>query len=293
MPCVAVQHHHAHIASCLAEHGRTDRVIGVAFDGTGCGPQGDVWGGEFLLADRAEFGATWTSASHRDGRRGSRDPGAMAARRRRARRCRSLARRVLARRQDASRGGFEQMLERGVSVLPATGAGRWFDAVASILGVRDVISYEGQAAIELEALAGGDGECPAHTRSRSMPAPRPHSSSTSVRRSAPWRTIRFAARRTGARVGAVPRHARRHRARGLPPRTSAAWNARCRAFRRLLPEPAPHRERSPAAPRGRVRGAPAPPRSTQRRRRVAGSSSGRRATDCRRRDACASAFPVK
>jgi len=148
---IEIQHHHAHIASCLAEHGRTERAIGVAFDGTGCGPHGDLWGGEFLVADLESF----TRAGHL---RPVALPGGEAAIREPwrigmaavidAEASRSPFARVDAERRTA----IERMIRRNVASPLATGAGRWFDAIAGILGC-DAIGYEGQAAIELEAMA--------------------------------------------------------------------------------------------------------------------------------------------
>jgi hydrogenase maturation protein HypF len=152
VPCVGVQHHHAHIASCLAEHGRTGSVIGVAFDGTGCGPAGELWGGEFLLCDLARS----TRLGHL---RPIALPGGEAA-------IREPWRTALAALVDAGeslelmphisdrrRRFVTRMLERDVSSPKATGAGRWFDAIAALLGLREAITYEAQAAIELETLA--------------------------------------------------------------------------------------------------------------------------------------------
>ena len=153
----AVQHHHAHVASCLAEHGRTSPAIGVAFDGTGCGPDGDLWGGEVLLADLAGF----TRAGHL---RPIALPGGEAA-------IREPWRLGLAALLDAGaplapfddvdaarRAGVERLIARQFATPMATGAGRWFDAIAAIVGLLRAISYEGQAAIELEAIA-ADGAC--------------------------------------------------------------------------------------------------------------------------------------
>jgi hydrogenase maturation protein HypF len=153
LPLIAVQHHHAHVASCLAEHGLGGPAIGVAFDGTGCGPAGDAWGGEILTFDLDGF----SRAFHL---RPIALPGGEAA-------IREPWRLGVAALADA---GESLELERFIDaakILPilgkrglsprASGAGRWFDAVAAIVGVRDAISYEAQAAIELEAVA--DNTC--------------------------------------------------------------------------------------------------------------------------------------
>ena len=153
---VAVQHHHAHIASCLADNGEEGPVIGVAFDGTGYGADGTIWGGEFLVADLAGFSragflapvplpgsaaairqpwrmaAAYLSAAYPEG-----PPDALDVIRRNA-------------------GRWDDVLavaRSGVNSPPTSSAGRLFDAVAAIVGVRDAINYEGQAAVELEQLA--------------------------------------------------------------------------------------------------------------------------------------------
>ncbi len=154
LPLVAVQHHHAHIASCLAENGRTGPAIGVAFDGTGCGPAGDLWGGEILLADLGGFR-----------RVGHLRPIALAGGEAAIRQPWRLAAAALA---DAGesldalsgiaperRNAVRRLLDKRFASPLSTGAGRWFDAVSALLEVRSEISYEGQAAIELEALAAG------------------------------------------------------------------------------------------------------------------------------------------
>ncbi|HET9141473.1 carbamoyltransferase HypF, partial [Actinophytocola sp.] len=152
---VGVQHHHAHIASCLADNGEYGPVLGVAFDGLGYGTDGTIWGGEFLLADLASFqrighlepvpmpGGTaairqpWRmAASYLDSAYAGAPPGglAVATRNRRWPEVVTLAR-------------------SGVNSPLTSSAGRLFDAVSALLGLRDTINYEGQAAIELEQLA--------------------------------------------------------------------------------------------------------------------------------------------
>ena len=149
LPTLAVQHHHAHIASCLADNGRRDAVIGVAWDGTGYGPDGTVWGGEFLVADLAGY--------ERVGRlRPVPMPGADVAVREPWRMAVShltSAGLAAGRVRQPGRATVEAMLREGVNVVPTSSAGRLFDAVSSLVGVRDLASYEGQAAIELEAVS--------------------------------------------------------------------------------------------------------------------------------------------
>jgi hydrogenase maturation protein HypF len=152
---VGVQHHHAHIASCLVDNGSAEPVLGVAFDGTGLGSDGTLWGGEVLRADLRGF--------ERVGQlRPVPLPGGEAAVREPWRMALSYLR--------AAYGDDVPDLPvvghphwRAVAGLAGSGlapltssAGRLFDAVAAIVGVRDAVTYEAQAAIELEQLADRD-----------------------------------------------------------------------------------------------------------------------------------------
>jgi len=156
---ITVQHHHAHIAACMAEHGLDDEtVIGVAFDGTGLGTDGAIWGGEFLLADTRDFVRT----AHLEyiplpgGSSAIREPWRNAA---------SCLNHVYGdgmeelnidfiKRLDQGKWKIlKQLIKKNQNCPPSSSMGRLFDVVASLLGIRNVINYEGQAAIELEQLA--------------------------------------------------------------------------------------------------------------------------------------------
>jgi hydrogenase maturation protein HypF len=152
---VGVQHHHAHIASCLADNGEAGPVIGVAFDGTGYGPDGTIWGGEFLLADLAGF----TRAAHLDpvpmpgGTAAIRSPWRMAAAHLAAAYPGGIPNLAVLHRNGNDWDAVLGMASREVNSPRTSSAGRLFDAVAALLGIRDTINYEGQAAIELEQHA--------------------------------------------------------------------------------------------------------------------------------------------
>ncbi len=160
---VEVQHHHAHIAACMADNGLArdaGPVLGIALDGLGYGPDASLWGGELLLADyrdcrrlahlrafpmlggeRAAYQPWRNAYAQLVGLFGwpalTRDWGRLEA-------LQDLAARP--------RGLLDPMLERGLNSPPTSSAGRWFDAVAAVLGIcRERTAYEGQAAIELEA----------------------------------------------------------------------------------------------------------------------------------------------
>ena len=153
-----VQHHHAHIASCLADNGADGPVIGVAFDGTGYGTDGTIWGGEFLVADYADFrrGGHLATVPMPGGQAAIRQPWRMAA----AyldHACPGMPPDRLgidvARRDPARWAAIVSMARQGVNSPLTSSAGRLFDSVAAILGFRSTVNYEGQAAIELEQLA--------------------------------------------------------------------------------------------------------------------------------------------
>jgi len=154
---IPVQHHHAHIAAVLAENGEVGPVLGVAFDGTGYGDDGAVWGGELLLADLLGY----RRMGHLryvplpGGDRAARTPWRVAAG------YAALEPRLAPAFQCAFEGldprertATEWQIAAGVNTSRASSMGRLFDAAAAILGVRRVADYEGQAAMELEALAG-------------------------------------------------------------------------------------------------------------------------------------------
>jgi hydrogenase maturation protein HypF len=172
---VGVQHHHAHIASCLTDNGSTGPVIGVAFDGTGYGPDGTIWGGEFLIADLASFerAACLDPVPMPGGAAAIRQPWRMAAAYLAASYPGGLPAKVAVRdRNDQHWAAVTAMAARGLNAPLTSSAGRLFDAVAALLGVRDTINYEGQAAIELEQRTDLNerGSYPATIGTRAAPA---------------------------------------------------------------------------------------------------------------------------
>ncbi len=162
LPEVVVQHHHAHVASVLADAGYYEgKVIGVAFDGAGLGDDGAVWGGEFLVADVSDY----ERAAHLryvplpGGDAAAREPWRMALAWLRALHGDDALKRPLPFLNDIPEGRREMVLEaaaKGVNAPPTSSMGRLFDAVAALAGLRNFMNYEGQAALELEQRAAPD-----------------------------------------------------------------------------------------------------------------------------------------
>ncbi|MFN2315303.1 MAG: carbamoyltransferase HypF [Gemmatimonadales bacterium] len=159
-PRLAVQHHHAHIAAVLAEHGLEGPVVGIAYDGTGYGGDGTVWGGELLVADLQCFRRVGhlRQAPLPGGDLAARNPwrsalGYLSL----EPRLEPFFARALAGVDAIERGVAERQIARQVNAPLASSMGRLFDAAAAVLGVRHAAQFEGQAAMELEALAGHRG----------------------------------------------------------------------------------------------------------------------------------------
>ncbi len=161
LPTVAVQHHHAHMAACMCEHGLSEPVVGVIFDGTGYGTDGNIWGGEFLVGDYVGF----ERAAHLQyfrlpgGDRAVEEPYRVAL---------SLLWEaygegfaeldlpVVSERAPRELPVLARMLRTGLRAPRTSSMGRLFDGVAALLGVRERCRYEAQAAIELEQLVEPD-----------------------------------------------------------------------------------------------------------------------------------------
>ncbi|MGH9489335.1 MAG: carbamoyltransferase HypF, partial [Terriglobales bacterium] len=166
LPQFPVQHHHAHIAAVLAEHRHPGPVIGLAWDGTGWGPDGTIWGGEVLVADRRQY-TRWAHLSHLPlpgGDQAVREPWRMALAAAWAAgggeggdggwaRIAGLER-ALNQVPAACRGGVAQLLARNYPMAQTSSCGRLFDAVAALAGLGGEASFEGQLAAALEMAAG-------------------------------------------------------------------------------------------------------------------------------------------
>ena len=161
---ISVQHHHAHIVSNMFENNLEQKVIGVCFDGTGYGSDGKIWGGEFLICNRLEF----TRVAHLDyikmpgGEKAIKEPYRMAV---------SYLYKAL-NQQKSEKEVIDMLfklygnkainliniLNSNINCIETSSMGRLFDAMSNIIGITDVVTYEGQASIELEAISEMDIE---------------------------------------------------------------------------------------------------------------------------------------
>ena len=161
LPAIGVQHHHAHIAACMAEHGLvgSEPVIGVSFDGTGYGEDGAIWGGEFLIADYKSYQRPFHLQYFPL-------PGGDASIKKPARTALALLWSLgiewdehlasVVEFNKEERKLLHTQLEKKINTPMTSSMGRLFDAAAALAGVRQIVNYEGQAAIEFEALADPD-----------------------------------------------------------------------------------------------------------------------------------------
>jgi hydrogenase maturation protein HypF len=158
---VQVQHHHAHIVSCMAEHHLDGAVLGLAFDGTGFGSDGTVWGGEVLVCEPHRFRrvAHLEPVSMPGAAAAVREPWRMAVAYLTAtfkNDALDLGLPLLEAVGPAKVGVVGQMIAKGINAPRTSSIGRLFDAVAALVGLRQAVSFEGQAAMELEGIADPD-----------------------------------------------------------------------------------------------------------------------------------------
>lgn len=166
IPLIRIQHHYAHVLSCMAENDRTDPVIGVSFDGTGFGEDGTIWGGEILLADGRGFTRKYSIFPFLQ-------TGGDSAPRQGWRIAASMIWSLCKRENDAAKAAESysdiikklgicddqnarvqrMMAEKGIQAVTSTSAGRLFDAVSAMLGICTESTYEGEASIELQFAA--------------------------------------------------------------------------------------------------------------------------------------------
>lgn len=157
LPTIGVQHHHAHIASCLAENGvpGTEPVIGLSFDGTGYGPDGAIWGGEVLVASLSGYRRVYhlPYVPLPGGEAAVKEPWRMAlVWLREAGVDWSTDLPPVAFASQQARSIVERQLQIGLNAPPTSSMGRLFDAVSSLIGIRHRVTYEAQAAMEMETL---------------------------------------------------------------------------------------------------------------------------------------------
>lgn len=160
---VRVQHHHAHIVSCMAENNIKEKVIGVAYDGTGYGNDGNIWGGEFLLCDLKKYSRIGHLKYYAlpGGDKAVVQPWRMTY---------SYLYSIYGKKAQDLKIDFnqrldynklsiiEKMIDRKINSPLTSSCGRLFDAVSSLIGIRDEVSYEGQAAMEMESLCASEIE---------------------------------------------------------------------------------------------------------------------------------------
>ena len=276
---VGVQHHHAHLAACLAEHGELRPAVGAIFDGTGYGEDGTVWGGELLFGDLEGFERAGLLFPVRmpGGEAAIRQPWRMA--------CawlaaafdepmlppRQLGRQV----EQRAWAQVSQLAVSGLSSPLTTSAGRLFDAVAALCGLRAEVNYEGQAAVELEAA------CDLGER-RAYELPLLDDGGPLVMDARPMVRAVVARPRCRGRGredrGTLPQRAGRGDGPRVRARRRAPDDGPGGALGRRVPEPAPARADRVAARRRRAAGAHAGAAPAERRRdRLRAARRGRRA----------------
>jgi hydrogenase maturation protein HypF len=158
IPLIEIQHHYAHVASCMAENQLEGEVLGISWDGTGFGPDGTIWGGEFLQTTDTSFRRVATLRTFRlpGGEKAVQEPRRVAL---------GILYEIFGsdifRRNDVKSlltftptelDVLKQMFTKNINMPVTTSVGRLFDAVASLIGLRQKVNYEGQAAMELEFL---------------------------------------------------------------------------------------------------------------------------------------------